>query len=204
MTLHLQIPSRPLASIARDFALMRPHGGARLLMADPPWLFENRSEKGEGRNPNQHYACMTTDQIAALPVDILAGENCLLWLWATNPMLPDALFVLESWGFRFSTAGTWVKRTAHGKLAFGGGYVFRSSNEPILIGMRGRLPPDRARNVRSVIEAEVREHSRKPDAAYEAARCLVPYGPAIDLFSRQTRPGWTSWGNETGKFDETG
>ncbi len=190
-----------MAPLTCEFAALRPYGGATLIMADPPWFFENRSQKGEAKNPNQHYPCMPTPEIAAMPVEALAGDNCVLWLWATNPMLPDALFVLDSWGFKYSTAGTWVKRTKNGKLAFGGGYALRSASEPYLIGIRGHMQKDRARNVRTVIEAQVREHSRKPDEAYHAAREIAPSGPAFDLFSRQTREGWTAWGNETGKFD---
>ncbi|MEO0870444.1 MAG: MT-A70 family methyltransferase [Pseudomonadota bacterium] len=124
----------------------------------------------------------------------------MLWLWATNPMLPDAFEVLSAWGFKFKTAGTWVKTTKTGKLAFGTGYVLRSANEPFLIGTIGK--PTTARNVRSAIMAPVREHSRKPNRAFTEAERLMPTARRLELFSRETRPGWDTWGHEAGKFDQ--
>lgn len=175
-----------------------------LIMADCPWYFKNYSKKGEGRNATAHYPCMKLEDIKALPVHQLAADDCLLWLWATNPMLPQAFEVMSDWGFTFKTAGTWVKRRKPkpgeklGKVAFGGGYRLRSGNEPFLIGTYGN--PKTSRSVSGVIEAVRREHSRKPDEAYDAAERLVPGVNRLDLFAREERPGWIGWGNETGKF----
>jgi N6-adenosine-specific RNA methylase IME4 len=175
--------------------------GFDLLMVDPPWAFALRSEKGEGKSAQAQYACMPLDAIKALPVAQLARGDAFLWLWATNPMLPQALEVMAAWGFTFSTSGTWVKTTTGGKLAFGTGYVLRSASEPFLIGKFGR--PRAGRSVRSVIMAPVREHSRKPDEAYAAAEALAPDAlRRADLFSRESRPGWNAWGHEAGRFDE--
>lgn len=204
-----------------DFLTLRPHGGFGMIMADPPWQFDLHSEKGEAKAPQAHYPCEGTDAICDLPVEGIAATDCLLWLWATNPMLPDAFKVIEAWGFQYKTAGTWVKRTKHGLDAFGTGYVLRSSNEPFLIATRGR--PKTTRSTRSTIptyddgfhalggdawaggsitiEARVREHSRKPDEAFEAAQNLMPDARRIELFSRQQREGWSVWGNEVEKFD---
>ena len=181
------------------FGDMRPFG-FDMVMIDPPWSFENWSEKGQAKNAKAQYACMTLDQIKALPVGHLGTRDCLYWLWATNPMLDVAFDVLTAWGVRFVTAGTWVKRTAHGKLAFGTGYRLRCASEPFLLATNG--DPATARNVRSVIEGPGREHSRKPDEAYAAAEQLMPSARRADLFSRETRPGWTSWGLEAGKFNK--
>lgn len=171
-----------------------------LIMADPPWQFHNWSAKGERKNPSAHYDCLPTGDFASWPIHQLAAPDCLLWLWATNPMLPQALQVMDAWGFRFVTAGHWVKRTKNDKLHFGTGYVLRSAGEPFLIGKIGN--PKTSRSVRSVIEGKVREHSRKPEEAYEAAEALCPDAVRLDLFSRQTRPGWDAFGNEAGKFDQ--
>lgn len=171
-----------------------------LIMVDFPWRFANWSEKGEVKNPIAHYDCMSLADMKALPVAELAAPDCLLWMWATNPMLPQAFEVMAALGFTFKTAGHWVKRTATGKLAFGTGYVLRSAGEPFLIGTIGK--PVTSRSVRSVIEAPVREHSRKPDAAYAAAEALAPAAVRrADLFSREVREGWDAWGREAGKFN---
>jgi Transcriptional activator, adenine-specific DNA methyltransferase len=208
-------------SALAQFLALRPHGGFNMIMADPPWRFDLRSEAGEEKAPQAHYPCENTEAIMALPVEAIAATDCLLWLWATNPMLPDALRVIEAWGFQFKTAGTWVKRTTHGKDAFGTGYVLRSSNEPFLIATRGA--PKTTKATRSTIptyddgfhalgdasnwpagsitiEAKVREHSRKPEEAFTAAESLMPDARRVELFSRQFRRGWAVWGNEVGKF----
>jgi N6-adenosine-specific RNA methylase IME4 len=172
-----------------------------VIMADPPWAFELRSEKGEAKSAQAQYACMPLDDIMALPVGHLARGDAWLLLWATYPMLPQALKVMEAWGFEYVTAGSWVKRGKSGKLSFGTGYVLRSCAELFLLGRVGN-PPTFSKSVRNILEAPRREHSRKPDAAYSMAEQL--FGPArrLDLFSRESRPGWDTFGFETGKFDE--
>jgi len=207
-------------SAMAEFVGLRPYGGFDLIMADNPWRFDLYSAAGEAKAPQAHYDCMSLDDLAALPVEAVAAKDCLLWLWALNPMLPQALRIMDAWGFEFKTAGTWVKRTRHGKDCFGTGYVLRSSNEPFLIGTRGS--PKTTRSTRSTIpsyddgfhsdgtdwpassitiEAKAREHSRKPDEAFAAAEGLMPNAKRLEMFSRQSRQGWTVWGNETGKFD---
>lgn len=184
-----------------DLLALRPPEGFGCIVCDPPWAFAARSPKGYARSAQRHYACTSLDWIEALPVRDLAAPDCLLWLWATNPMLPQALHVLGSWGFRYVTAGHWAKRGRSGKLAFGTGFVLRCAGEPFLIGARG-APKVGSRSVRSVIEAPRREHSRKPDEAYAAAEALTPGVARLDMFSREARPGWTTWGAEAGKFDQ--
>jgi N6-adenosine-specific RNA methylase IME4 len=170
-----------------------------LIMADPPWSFKTFSDKGHAKAAQAHYDCMTLDDIKALPVSHLAKQDCLLWLWCTNPMLTHGIENLRSWGFTFKTAGHWVKKTKHGKLAFGTGYILRSAGEPFLIGTIGS--PKTSRSVRSVVEGRIREHSRKPEEAYQAAEQLIPDARRLDLFSREKRMGWDNWGRESEKFN---
>lgn len=170
------------------------------IMADPPWHFDLYSDKGQEKSAQAHYTTMSIAQIAKLPVADLAMPDCLLWLWATAPMLPLQLEVMKTWGFRFVTSGVWVKTTVNEKIAFGTGYVLRNAHEPFLIGAIGE--PKTARDVRSVVMGQVREHSRKPETAFRAAEGLMPKARRLELFSRTSRPGWDAWGDETGKFDE--
>ncbi|WP_226562173.1 MT-A70 family methyltransferase [Salipiger thiooxidans] len=169
-----------------------------MIMADPPWHYELRSPAGEAKAPQAKYECAPLDWIKELPVGHLAAPDCVLWLWATNPMLPQALEVMAAWGFTFKTAGHWSKKTRHGKQAFGTGYLLRCAGEPFLIGTIGS--PRVSKAVRSVIEGPIREHSRKPDEAFAAAEMLVPNVRRIELFSRQERAGWDVMGNEVGRF----
>ena len=178
---------------------LMPAGPFDLIMADPPWRFSTFSGKGvTAKGAGGQYGTMSLAEIEALPVASIAASDCLLWLWATNPMLPQAFGVLRAWGFTFKTAGHWAKRTRHGKLAFGTGYILRCAGEPFLIGTRGS--PKTSRSVRSVIEGPLREHSRKPDEAFAAAESLMPGARRLELFSRQARPGWAVFGNQTSHF----
>jgi N6-adenosine-specific RNA methylase IME4 len=85
-------------------------------------------------------------------------------------------------------------------LQMGTGYWLRNTGEPFLIAKRGR-PPVIDRAIRSTIIAERREHSRKPDQCFALAERMAPSVARVELFSRQSRPGWTVWGLEAGKFD---
>jgi N6-adenosine-specific RNA methylase IME4 len=180
-------PFAPLRPLAYDF-----------IMADPPWDYETWSEKGATRGGKAHYATMPLPDIQALPVSHLARGDCCLFLWACWPMLPQAIETLGAWGFKYATGGVWHKKTVHGKTAFGTGYRVRCSSEPWLLGFVGN--PPNSRSHRNVIEGATREHSRKPEEAYRWAEAYMPGAWRVELFSRQARPNWDSWGNETGKF----
>lgn len=170
------------------------------IMADPPWDFSNWSAKGEGKNAKAHYRCLPIDEIKAFPVAELAAPNTLLWMYGTNPMLDQQIETMKAWGFEYKTAGSWIKTTVHGKLAFGTGYIFRSASEPVLIGTRGN--PKTSRSVRSVFFGKVREHSRKPEEGFDIAEKMMPHAKRrLELFSRSDRPGWETWGDEKGKFN---
>ena len=179
-----------------------PPASFDLIMVDPPWSFENWSEKGTtAKGAAGQYEVMSIDDIKALPVAGLARADAVLWLWATHPMIDQQIEVARSWGFRFTTTGVWVKRTKSGKLAFGTGHALRCASEPFIIAKIGN--PKLAKTVRTVIEGPAREHSRKPDEAYREAQRLLPSAKRrADIFSRQIRPGWCCFGDELGKFGE--
>lgn len=181
----------PFKGLARD--------GYDLISADPAWSFETYSEKGQGKSAQAHYRCMPLDQIKRLPVAQLAAPDCLLILWATAPMLLHALQVVDAWSFRYLTHGVWVKKTATGKTCFGTGYHLRNAHEIFIFGAIGS--PKTANDVPSVIEGLRREHSRKPEEAFAAAEQLMPNARRIELFSRQKRPGWDNWGDQSNHFE---
>ncbi len=186
-------------TLLSEFIALRPTGGFSLIMADPPWAYEMRSENGYAKSPQAHYDCMPLAQICALPVEALAARDCLLWLWSVKTMLPEAFAVIDAWGFTYKTSGHWAKMTKNGKQHFGQGYLLRDAGDPFLIACRGA--PKTTKSVRSVIFGQVREHSRKPEEGYREAERLMPGARRADLFSRQRRAGWTAWGNEIEKFE---
>lgn len=177
-----------------------PQYDARVILADPPWKFENFSAKGEEKNPVAHYTCMSLDDIQALPVQELANPTgCALIMWATAPMLPQAIETMACWGFKFVSAGAWAKQSTTGqKWAFGTGYAYRSAVEFWLLGRVGK-PQFKSHSIRNLIVASVREHSRKPDEMRANIEKQF-LGPYVELFAREPAPGWAAWGNEMEKF----
>jgi N6-adenosine-specific RNA methylase IME4 len=169
----------------------------RVILADPPWQWRawNPATGGQ-RGPERHYPTMGTAAICALPVGGLAAPDSALLLWATWPMLPDALAVIRAWGFVYkSLAWIWVKLRRRGLgYHMGLGYYTRANSEPCLLATRGRVPV-RAHDVLAVITAPVMAHSRKPDEQYAKAERLFA-GPYCELFARRRRLGWAVWGNE--------
>ena len=165
-----------------------------MIYADPPWRYQNW--KGQGV-AERHYPTMTLEDIKALPVAGLAGKDCVLFLWATCPMLPEALDVIRAWGFTFKTvAFTWIKLAPKADSIYWGlGYWTRSNAEICLLATRGQ-PRRQAKNVHQVIISHVEEHSKKPDEARRRIVALMGNVPRVELFARQTAPGWDVWGNE--------
>ncbi len=137
---------------------------------------------------------MRVADIAALPVQQIAADNAHLYLWVTNNYLPAGMEVLRAWGFRYVTTITWAKDR------IGLGQYFRGLTEHCLFGVRGQLPyrlgPDGKRQQgTTLISAPKRAHSQKPDELYGIIE-RVSFAPYVELFARNTRPGWVSWGNE--------
>jgi len=163
--------------------LKRGHYGA--ILADPPWHFRARTAIDKTnwvsrRDAEKHYPVLGVRDIAELPVRDLAAPDCHLFLWTTGPCLPQAFAVIDAWGFRYSgVAFTWIKLkrsydamqlrvlpTAESDLHVGLGLTTRKNAEFCLLARRGSCRRA-AKNVREVILAPVREHSRKPEAARE-------------------------------------
>ncbi|MEI9887733.1 MAG: MT-A70 family methyltransferase [Rhizomicrobium sp.] len=177
----------------------------RAIYADPPWSFRNWSAKGTGRNAVSHYDCLDFDALTKLPVQDYAEDDCALFLWATDPLLPKAMELIDAWGFEFKTvAFYWVKLNtkAESDTSYftGLGYWTRANPEQCLLATRGK-PSRRAKDVRKLIVDRRREHSRKPDQVRDRIERLVE-GPYVELFARETKKGWDCWGNQTGLFDK--
>jgi len=179
-----ELPSRP--------------GGWPVIYADPPWRFKTWSEKGMGRSPDgpiSHYQTMSLLEICALSVADITAKSAVLYLWATNPLLPQALEVMRAWGFCYKTNLCWDKQR------IGTGYWLRGRHELLLIGAIPKasgMAPQRGCAVPSVLsETSERRHSRKPSGAYEMIERYHPGVPKLELFARPPlRADWTAWGNE--------
>jgi N6-adenosine-specific RNA methylase IME4 len=206
------IVPRPQLIIPRN----RDQKKYRTIYADPPWHWKSRSKKGTGRSAISHYNVMDLEKIVAMgpQVEAMAADDCVLFLWALNSMLPEALEVIKAWGFKFKNVGfTWLKQTeTGGHLKFGMGYWTHQGTEPCLFATRGhpkrldKISHDQevraaASRVREVIIAPVRQHSQKPDEAYDRIEALVQ-GPYVEFFSRKSRPGWNvAFSDQAGLLD---
>jgi N6-adenosine-specific RNA methylase IME4 len=131
--------------------------------------------------------------IAALDVDSIAAADCALFLWATQPMLDQALSLMVAWGFQYISHCIWVKNRNRGT-----GYWFINRHEILLLGTRGKIPaPAPGSQSFSVIEADVGRHSEKPERFAEIIEAYFPNIPKIELYRRgPPRPGWSAWGAE--------
>jgi N6-adenosine-specific RNA methylase IME4 len=134
---------------------------------------------------------MTLQQILDLPVPTIAADDCVLFLWATVPMLPEALQVMSAWGFTYKSHQIWNKD------ALGTGYWFRNKHELLLVGVKGQIPaPLPGTQMASVIDAPLKDHSRKPIIFRGMIEGLFPNLPKLELFARTPAPGWGQWGKE--------
>ena len=163
-----------------------------VILADPPWRFEVRSDKGLDRSASNHYPTMTIDDICSLDVPSISADDCVLFLWGTTPMLQEALRAMEEWGFEYKTHFIWNKNK------IGTGYWSRSKHEILLVGTRGSIPaPEPGTQWASVIDAPVGEHSAKPDVFFELIEKLFPNLPKLEMNCRgSARDGWAGWGLE--------
>ena len=163
-----------------------------VILSDCEWLFETYSEKGKlERSAENHYTTSTLDVIKARKVQDIAADDCVAFIWATVPMLPEALEVMWTWGFEYKSHVIWLKDR------IGTGYWFRNKHELLLVGTRGNVPaPAQGDQWDSVIEAPRGEHSAKPAQFYEMIEAYFPNVPKVELNARKKREGWTSWGFE--------
>lgn len=165
------------------------------IVIDPPWRYN------DDRLSSTQYKTMKVEDIASLPVGGLARENgSHLYLWVTKSFMEEGFHIMRSWGFEYKTMLTWVKvmRLSPLVLSFGTGHYFRGSTEFVLFGVKG-ICPSLSHSDRDVFFGLRREHSRKPDEFYHIVNRNSP-DPKIELFSRESRPGWRAWGDETGRF----
>jgi N6-adenosine-specific RNA methylase IME4 len=178
--------------------LALPDARFGVIYADPPWRFEPYSRNtGMDRAPENHYATATTSLISSLGVDKIAAPDSVLFLWATVPMISDALCVMSHWGFTYKSQIVWVKDR------IGLGYWTRNKHEILLIGTRGKIPaPAPGTQWASAIEAPVSRHSEKPQKFYDLIETYFPSLPKIELFARHAREGWTVWGAEAPSMED--
>ena len=164
----------------------------KTVLADPPWDYKNKATRSAAA---KNYPTMTDEELQALPVIELIDDNAHLYLWSPTDHIREALALMNAWDFEYKTLLPWIKFTKHGKIHFGMGNYFRSCCELLLFGVHGKMRT-LTRNTRNLIRAKKPpRHSAKPPIAYIKIEANSP-SPRIELFARETRPGWTSIGRD--------
>ena len=167
-----------------------------IIYADPPWTYKVWTAKGGHKSASAHYQTMSLEDIKKLPVESIAADNSILFMWATYPNLLEAFEVIKSWGFTYKTVGfTWMKMYSNGKPVCGLGYWTRANAEICLLATRGK-PKRINKGVYQAILAPQRKHSQKPDEIRDRIVTLMGDLPRVELFAREKTKGWDVWGNE--------
>ena len=164
-----------------------------VLYADPPWDFKQWSAGGQKKAAAMHYPTMPTAEICALPVADIAAADSVLFMWAVPTLLPDALAVIEAWGFTYISHAVWVKPN------IATGFWFRGQHEDLLVAKRGNMPPPSPSLLHSSVftgDTATGAHSEKPDVVRDWIRSAYPETGRIELFARTEAAGWERWGNQ--------
>ena len=160
-----------------------------VIYADPPWRYETYGENGMDRSADNHYPTMSMFDMLSL--DVPAADDCVMFMWATVPMLPEALDLLDTWGFQYKSQIVWVKDR------MGTGYWTRNMHEILLIGTKGNVPaPAMGMQPPSVLNLPLGKHSEKPTFFADMIASLYPTTPKLEMFARVGRVGWDVVGNE--------
>lgn len=170
----------------------------KVIYADPPWQYKDNQISGGTAylGAAARYPTMPLEDIMNLPVSDIADKDSALFLGATSPLLPDALRVMYAWGFKYKTvAFVWSKVSNRGNLLWNSGRWTMGNTEICLLGVRGK-PKRVSKSVKQLIVAERTIHSRKPEEARKRIVDLMGDVPRVELFARQSPPGWDVWGNE--------
>ena len=174
----------------------------QVIYADPPWDFGGGGVYQDAgrmaRKTADKYTLTKTAGLISIPVVDISADDSLLFMWVTDQHIPDALKVMDAWGFRYCTvAFYWVKKTSKGNTCYNVGCWTMKSVEQVFLGLRGKpMYLKKTRNVKQLVEAERTEHSKKPYEVRDRIVELVGDLPRIELFARQKTEGWDVWGNE--------
>lgn len=174
------------------------------ILIDPPWRFANRTGKVAPEHRRlRRYDTMSFEEIAVLPVNRYANDKSHLYLWCPNALLLEGLSIMRAWGFEYKTNIVWYKvRKDGGPDGRGVGFYFRNVTELLLFGVRGGLRTGApGRKQVNMLITRKREHSRKPDEAYDIIERCSP-GPYLELFARVPRSGWVQLGDELETYEQ--
>ena len=176
-----------------------------VIYADPPWdyggklQFDKSSTSVDKIDPDKNifissanfkYPTVKTKDLKKIPVNEIANEDCLLFMWVTNPHLAQGIELGKAWGFEYKTvAFVWDK------MIHNPGQYTMSYCELCLVFKKGRIPKPRGvRNIKQLLHAPRTKHSEKPMQVLENIEKMFPTQGKIELFARNKPQGWDVWG----------
>ena len=182
-----------------------PEGKYDIIYCDPPWdyggkmQFDKSSIKSHNENwkrdifisaANFKYPTIKTKDMMKIPINEIASDSCLLFMWVTNPDLAQGIELGKAWGFEYKTVGFVWDKMNHNP-----GQYTLSNCELCLIFKKGKIPTPRgARNVQQLVRIPRTEHSRKPIKVLRNIEKMFPTQKKIELFARHKPEGWDVWG----------
>jgi len=176
-----------------------------IIYADPPWHYNgklqfDKSSKSSDvidlkkkifiSTPGFKYPTMKTTELMKIPIQDIAADDCILFMWTSNPHLAQAIELGKAWGFEYRTvAFVW------NKMNHNPGKYTLSNCELCLLFKHGRIPTPRgARNVKQLVQSPRKKHSEKPIEVMEGIEKMFPHHKRIELFAKNKTKGWESWG----------
>ncbi len=167
----------------------------KIIYADPPWSYNDKMS-GHSFSLDHEYKTQSKNWIADLPVKDITDKDCVLFLWAVSPLLPEALEVIKAWGFKYKTlAFVWSKETKNGKKVKNLGRWTMGNVELCFLAVKGK-PKRICRNIYQLVEAERTKHSQKPNEVRKRIVELMGDLPRLEMFARQHTIGWDVFGDE--------
>jgi len=174
-----------------DITPTMPEGVFNVVYADPPWQYNDKQDTKKLGGAVKHYRTLSIEELCDLEVKESFHDNTVLFLWTTSPLLEDSFKVISAWGFEYKTSFVWDK------VDHNMGHYNSVRHEFLLVCTKGSFTPEVKKLFDSVVSVEKNKiHSKKPDIFYEIIETLYPSGNKIELFAREKRAGWASWGDE--------
>lgn len=176
-----------------------------IIYADPPWdyggklQFDKSSKSADKIKPgdkifissaNFKYPTVKTKDLMKIPINKIAKDDCLLFMWVTNPHLAQGIELGKAWGFEYKTvAFVWDK------MVHNPGQYTLSYCELCLVFKKGRIPKPRgARNIKQLVRVKRGKHSEKPIEVLKNIELMFPTQDKIELFARKKPDNWDVWG----------
>jgi len=168
-----------------------------IFYVDPPWDYNGQTQhhgSPKGSTSSNHYNTLSLKELMALDIDFISNDDCLMFLWTSSPHLNQAIKLLESWGFKYTTVGfIWDKQRSNP------GYYTMSQCELCIIGKKGKIPQPRgARNIKQFLSEKRTTHSTKPADVRKRIEAMFPNHNWCELFARHQTPGWNAIGDSLG------